>query len=74
MTNDMKLNQIIARMDLSERMLGGRINYLSQYISSQKSVLKNINSGKPYILCTYYVPSELTAVFDTEFILSLIHI
>lgn len=33
-----------------------------------KRSLEQIAEGKPYVLCTYYVPSEIAAMYDAEFI------
>lgn len=42
--------------------------YLHAYMASQVERLKRILSGHPYVLCTYYVPSELTCLYDVEFL------
>ena len=42
--------------------------YLHAYMVSQVERLTRILSGRPYVLCTYYIPSELTGLFDVEFL------
>jgi benzoyl-CoA reductase/2-hydroxyglutaryl-CoA dehydratase subunit BcrC/BadD/HgdB len=56
-------------LDLAVRLLrGSGRDFLSGYLFHQKSVLERIKSGKPYILSTYYFPSEIAAIFDVEFL------
>lgn len=43
-------------------------DYLAEYILHHLNVLERIQSGKPYILCTYYVPSEILNLFEVEYI------
>ena len=42
--------------------------YLHAYMASQVERLTRILAGRPYVLCTYYVPSELTSLYDVEFL------
>jgi len=63
------MNDLIKKMDLSIRMLlHTDKKYLAFYLSYQKQKLERIIAGRPYVLCSYYFPSELTSMFDTEFL------
>lgn len=42
--------------------------FISTYIKSQFKALENINNGSPYILSTYYFPSELACIYNVEVI------
>lgn len=61
------MEHFIHKLDLSERLLDhSNKKYLSYYIREQKETLIRISDGMPYILCTYYVPSEMVAMLDIE--------
>lgn len=60
-------NNFIMKLDLLSRFLKYSHNkFLKTYINSQKHTIELILSGKPYILCTYYFPSEIISCFDIE--------
>lgn len=42
--------------------------FLSVYIKSQLDSLINVFNGRPYVLSTYYFPSEMACLFDVEII------
>ena len=44
----------------------GEGSALAVYLASQRETLLKIYEGRPYVLCTYYIPSALTALIDAE--------
>lgn len=63
------MSELIRKLDLACRLLyGQKKRYLAEYLECNKRSLENIEAGKPYVLCTYYFPSELAAMYDAEFI------
>ena len=59
----------LERLDrLTRLMQHGAKPYLRAYVASQAGRLRRIISGRPYVLCTFYVPSELTCLYDAEFL------
>lgn len=61
------INNFIRKLELAQQLskIKGE-NYLASYINSQKKVIARILEGNPYVLCTYYIPSEFTALFQLE--------
>lgn len=63
------MNEFIKKIDIACRILyGQKKQYLAEYIECNKRSLENIAAGKPYVLCTYYFPSEIAAMYDAEYI------
>ena len=63
------MNKFLDKLDLTIRFLQTvDKKFILKYIASQKKTLENIYNGKPYILCTYYFPSELVSLFEVEVI------
>lgn len=63
------MDTLLKKIELSARVLSsqGKID-IATYIEKQKNALERIRSGRQYILCTYYFPSELAQLFDVEFL------
>lgn len=62
-------NRILNRIELAARLLKtSNKSFIATYLSFQKDTLERIDSGRPYVLCTYYVPPEITSMIDTEFL------
>lgn len=65
----MNMNELIRKLELACQILHGqKKKYLAEYLACNKRSLEQIVAGKPYVLCTYYLPSEIAALFDAEFI------
>lgn len=65
----MNMKELIRKLDLACRILQNqKKEYLAEYLMCNKRSLEQIAEGKPYVLCTYYVPSEIAAMYDAEFI------
>lgn len=65
----MDKGSVLERLDrLTRLMQRGAKPYLSAYVDSQADRLRRIMGGRPYVLCTYYIPSELTCLYDAEFL------
>ncbi len=63
------MDKLIKKLDLMVRYFQNQESkFLATYIASQKKVIEKIRDGRPYVLCTYYIPSEITNIFDVEFI------
>lgn len=60
-------HNFIRRLEFTQQLLRVRKEEaFAEYIGSQKETLIRISKGNPYILCTYYIPSEFTALFQIE--------
>ena len=67
--NPILLRNFISKIELSIRFFqAGNKKNIAEYLRGQVTVLINMYSGQPYILCTYYFPSELANMYDTNFI------
>ncbi|MCL2702956.1 MAG: 2-hydroxyacyl-CoA dehydratase family protein [Defluviitaleaceae bacterium] len=60
---------MLTQLELASRYLQtlGK-KYMASYIHAQMNTLANIDAGKDYVLCTYYIPSELVNLFDIEYV------
>ncbi len=60
-------HDFIRRLEFTQQLLKmEKSDVLAEYIRNQKEALERIYAGNPYILCTYYIPSEFTALFQVE--------
>lgn len=60
-------HDFIRRLEFTQKLLEmKKNNILAEYMENQREALERIYEGKPYILCTYYIPSEFTALFQVE--------
>ena len=65
----MNMEEFIKKLDIACRILySQKKEYLAEYLMCNKRSLEQIAGGKPYVLCTYYVPSEIASMYDAEFI------
>lgn len=65
----MNMKELIRKLDIASRILHGqKKKYLAEYLECNKRSLEQIDAGKAYVLCTYYFPSEIAAMYDVEFI------
>lgn len=65
----MNMKKLISKLDIACRLLyGQKKKYLAEYLECNKRSFEQIAMGKPYVLCTYYFPSEIAAMYDAEFI------
>ena len=60
---------VLERLDCLMRLMehSGKA-YLKDFVASQIERLRRIINGRPYVLCTFYIPSELACLYDAEFL------
>lgn len=62
-----QMNALRHKMDLVVRFTQSTAeDYLSQYLKQQLDVVDKILNGSPYYASTFYVPSEILALFDLQ--------
>ena len=62
------MDKLLTRLEMMLRYAtaAGEGCALAVYLASQRDTLLKIYEGRPYVLCTYYIPSALTALVDAE--------
>ncbi len=62
------LDSILSKLDLAVRFYKSQDEqYMTQYLSNQLSLMKNITENKKeYLAASYYVPGELLELFDVQ--------
>lgn len=62
------MKKMLKRLELTARLMQRQRPYHALHLTGQIETLRRIAQGQPYVLCTYSIPAELTALFDVPFL------